>query len=134
MGSRAYLLKRLGLLAAVALGSASPARVQAQPPPAQLPPTEQSAQPLIPANTPSPSQVFPDGGFPPGPAAPEAKNPALPPPPVAVVAPAIANSAPTATNAAQQPPSPEFGPPGLTPRGPQEAPGVPELFRPTAPL
>src|SRR5262249_10618726 len=92
--------------------------------------TEQPVHVLIPAQTPSPSQVFPDGGFPPSPSAPEAKRLDLPPPPAAVIPVQAAVPAPTATNPGQQPPSAAYGPVGPPPRAPQDIPGVAEFYHP----
>jgi hypothetical protein len=75
------------------------------------------------------SQVFPDGGFPPAPAAPEAKSPVLPPPvaenPAQAAAPAT-----IAAKSAQLPVVPDYAPSGLTPRDVQEVPGVLNYFLP----
>jgi hypothetical protein len=63
--------------------------------------------------------VFPDGGFPSTPPAPEGGIPA-----------STAKSSQAATNAEVQPPKADYAPFGLTPREAQEGPGVLEFFHP----
>jgi hypothetical protein len=114
-----FLPLAVGLL--VGLGSASPARAQVKLISPQPAPAAQLADPV---EIPSPSQVFPDGGFPATPPAPEGNIPA----------PAV-TPGPGLPHPELQPPTSDYAPPGVFPRDPQEAPGVPQFYRPTsAPL
>jgi hypothetical protein len=87
----------------VGIGGASPARAQPPALPPQLPPVVQSARPAILAEVAGPSQVFPDGGFPTGPPAPEGGIPATP----AIHAQGTLNLAPS-------PPPADYAPPGTS--------------------
>src|SRR5262249_26586097 len=80
---------------------------------------EQPAPRVIPPKAAEPSQVFPDGGFPSTPPAPEGGIPAT-----------TAKSRQAATNAEVQPPKADYAPAGLTPREAQEGPGVAQFFHP----
>src|SRR5262249_56726840 len=82
-------------------------------------PPEHVDPPVSSADPPSPSQVFPDGGFPPSPPAPEGGIPA----PTAKPGRGILYPP------GKLPPA-EYAPPGLEPREMQEGPGVPEFYRP----
>jgi hypothetical protein len=96
---------------------------RAQPPllPPQPIPAAQATKPIDQVEAARPSIVFPDGGFPATPSAPEGGVPA----PTARLGPPVPYTE-------SQPPSPDYAPPGLYPRGIQEAPGVPEFYRPIA--
>jgi hypothetical protein len=122
---RTELLRRsvLGMLAVGlfgCLGWPGPAAAQVQTPAASAAPT---AKPTDPVETPTPSQVFPDGGFPPTLPAPEGgiPRPVAPPYPP-----------PYPPYLLPSPPSADYGPPGYEPRGIQQPPGVPEFYRPAA--
>src|SRR5262245_4517474 len=120
--SGAWLAGVLFLLAASALvgfAGVNPAWAQIQPPAPQLAPAAQSAIPAIPGEPPSASQVLPEGGFPTSPPSPEGGIPA----PAAQLG--VGGPYP-----ALQPPSSDYAPFGLYPRGVQEAPGVPEFYHP----
>ena len=67
----ARVVFRLAMGVLVALGSAGAVWSQAPPPSPQPAPAVQPPPPAAPANGPKPSLVFPEGGFPPGPPAPE---------------------------------------------------------------
>jgi hypothetical protein len=108
--------------------------VWAQTPPApaaQATPAAQPAAAIPPPQTTGPSQVFPDGGFANSPLAAAADVSAVPPTGggSTLAAAAKVAAAQAAPPAQEKPPSPDYAPPGLTPRGVQEAPGVPEFFR-----
>ena len=88
-------------------------------PPVAAASTPRTAEPT--ASTPR-SQVFPEGRFPTFPDSMESNR--------ATDAPRLTSQA--AADGTQQPPSPDYAPPGVTPRGTQDAPGVPEFYRPTS--
>ncbi len=116
----ADLVFRLAASALFGLGGGSAAIAQAQTPAPQPPQPTQPASPAIPSYVPGPSQVFPEGGIPATPPTSEGGIPAaVPPPPpggyVYILPP---------------PPGADYAPPGTTPRDVQEAPGVPEFYRP----
>src|SRR5690349_8343420 len=69
----AAILPHLAVGVLVWIGGVGTARAQ---PPAPPPPAAQPARPTIPAEAAAPSQVFPDGGFPASPPAPEGGIPA----------------------------------------------------------
>jgi hypothetical protein len=109
----AVVLLRLAAAVLIGLGGAKPAWAQAQPPAPQLPPAAQPA-PVIPADPPSQSLVFPDGGFPISPPAPEGGIPAI-----------GAQSGQGALYPPLKPAGADYAPPGLYPQGYQgEAPGA----------
>jgi hypothetical protein len=72
------MAQRLAAGILVGLGCSMPVCAQAPVPPAQPAPAAQLDKPVFPAETASPSQVFPDGGFPITPSAPEGGIPAPP--------------------------------------------------------
>jgi hypothetical protein len=81
-----------------------------------------AAQPAKPADlleSPGPSRVFPDGGFPTTPPAPEGGIPASAAKP-GLALPYLGFQGPVG----------DYGPPGYEPRGVQQPPGVPEFYRP----
>src|SRR5262245_48147412 len=84
-----------------AMTSVCPALAQ---PPAPAPQPTQSAVPIIPADPPTQSQVFPDGGFPPGPPAPEGGIPA-----------SAAQKKPTVMDGTIPPPPADYARPGVVP-------------------
>jgi hypothetical protein len=104
------------LAAGVLLGPAGASRARAQ---VRLLPPPQPVKPADPLETPAPSQVFPDGGFPAIPPAPEGGIPASPAPP-----------GPGLPHPELQPASSDYAPPGAFPREQQEGPGVPEFYHP----
>jgi hypothetical protein len=106
----------------IGLGSANLAWTEAPPPAPQPQTAAQPAAPAIPAETPTPSQVFPEGGFPESRPAPEG---GIPPNSSAV-------SGSGSLYPFLKPAGPDYAPPGLEPRGIQEPPGVPEFYRPTS--
>jgi hypothetical protein len=113
-GSRRCVFFQLAAVAMIGFGSANAVWAQDAPAPQPTP----AAQPAIPADPPSPSQVFPEGGFPSTPPAPEGGIPATPAKPgQGVLSPAVHS------------PISEYG--GLEQRPFQDAPGVPEFYRPT---
>src|SRR5262245_32028913 len=105
----------------VALGSANAAWAQEQLPPPQPAQAAPPAKPADPIETPSPSQVVPQGGFPTVPAASQGGSP-----------PGIARPRPGPLDPAIPPPRSDYAPPGFYPRGIQELPGVPEFYRPVS--
>src|SRR5579872_3533082 len=113
----AFFILTAGAL--VGLGSASLVRAQVRLLSTQPPPAAQPAKPAEPVDTPGPSQVFPDGGFPDTPPAPEGGIPA----------PAV-RPGPGLPHPELQPPSTDYAPPGVYPREQQEGPGVPEFYEP----
>jgi hypothetical protein len=113
---RAQFVFRLAAAALVGLASATAALAQ---PPAPPPELVQLSQPSDPVEAARPSQVFPEAGFPTFPSAPEEGIPAN-------VFKFEAGASSPAIHAA----SSDYAPPGLYPRGPQEAPGVPEFYHP----
>src|SRR5262245_4655765 len=109
-----------GLATAVLVGVAAAGPAWAQPPGPT--PIAQSAKPADPVETPAPSKVFPEGGFPDAPPAPEGGIPPTPPKPV-----------PPGLPAAPALPPADYAPPGRYPRDYQDAPGAEELYRPVSP-
>src|SRR5262245_51922464 len=105
-----------GLATAVLVGVAAAGPARAQPPGPT--PIAQSAKPADPVETPAPTKVFPEGGFP---DAPEGGIPPAPPKPV-----------PPGPPAPALPPA-DYAPPGRYPRDYQDAPGAEELYRPVPP-
>src|SRR5262245_55117897 len=116
----AGVLMALTLAALIGFGGASSAPAQPPPPPAEPAPAVQPAKPTDPVETPAPSKVFPEGGFPDTPPAAEGGIPAATTKPGPVAFPWL------------RLPGADYAPPGLYPREMQEGPGVPEFFRPTA--
>jgi DcaP outer membrane protein len=114
----AGLLLRLAAGALIGFGGADAAWAQAPTAPPQPVPTTQLDAPVFMAELPGRSQVFPDGGFPASPAVPAGGIPTPTGKPGGLLYPAV------------QPPTADYAPPGFEPRGPQEAPGVPEFYRP----
>jgi hypothetical protein len=118
------LILQLAAAAVVALGSASAARAQAPAPSPKSAPAAQPAQPADLVESPSPSQVFPEGGFPTTPPSSEGGIPAT------AAKPGLATPHPELHS-----PISDYGPSGYEPREQQQAPGVPEFYRPfTGPL
>jgi hypothetical protein len=113
------VILRLAAGALVGIGSASTARAQAPLLSLQVVPTAQPAKLPDPVETPAPSQVFPEGGFPTFPPAPEGSIPPSP-----------AKAGPGVLSLEIHSPISDYGPGGAPPRGPQDAPGVPEVYRP----
>jgi hypothetical protein len=104
------------------IGASGAGLVRAQSP--QPAPAAQPARPVDRVEAPGPSQVFPDGAFPPSPPAPEGGIPA-----------GAAQTGLGDLPAPPKPPSADYAPPGYEPRGVQQPPGVAEFFHPlTAPL
>jgi DcaP outer membrane protein len=128
---------RLAVAVLLGLGGANPAWAQAPPAP-QPPPAAQAPRPAIPADTPRPSQVFPDGGFPTSLPAPEGGFPAPTGREPAAAGPrAVSPPAPEGGIPAPAPkpwqdslsptprtPAAEYAPPGYEPREAQEAPAA----------
>jgi hypothetical protein len=116
-GARAEGLLPVTAMAMLLLGDVLSAWSQTPPSSPQIPPIVQTTKPADPIETPHSSQVFPDGGFPTTPHAPEGGIPAN-----------------TATQALPyvppKPPMADYAPPGYEPRGIQQPPGVAEFFRP----
>src|SRR5262249_1662997 len=112
---------RLTAAVLLVLGGANAAWPQGQLPPPQSPPAATLGPPTFPVDPPSSSQVFPEGGFPTSPAAPEGGIPAP-----------TARPGPGPVYPRPRPPAAEYAPPGLEAREVQEAPGVPEFYRPVS--
>jgi hypothetical protein len=108
-------------IALVVYLSGTPVCAQLPAQPSPPPPAFQTARPAIPGDAPSPSKVFPDGGFPETRPSAEGNIPAA----------VVKLGQPIAYNG-QQPPAADYAPAGSTPRGPQEAPGTPEFYHPTS--
>src|SRR5215471_10606180 len=105
MGNGARLrgvLFRLAGTVLIGLGGTNPAWTQAPPP--QPAPAPQPAQPASPAKKPSLSLVFPDGGFPESPPAPEGGIP-----------PGTAKAGPNILASPLKPPAAGYAPPGYEP-------------------
>jgi hypothetical protein len=84
-------------------------------------PAAQPPRSADPVETPGPSLVFPEGGF-----------PKLPPAPEGGIPPAIAKPGPRFLSPELQPTDSAYPAPELSPRGIQESPGVPEFFHPVS--
>src|SRR5262249_7590313 len=119
---------RLAAAALLVLAGANTGRAQPPPPPAPPPP----APPATPAERPSPSQAFPDGWLPSGPAAPEAGIPPGAPAPEGGIPTTAAKPGPVDVHPEVHAPSSAYGVPGLTPRQPQGGPGEPEFYHPVS--
>jgi hypothetical protein len=117
------ILFRLAAGALVTLGGVSPAWAQIQPPTPQPPTAAQSTPPAIPSELPIPSQVFPDGGFPSTPPAPEGGIPA-----------SVAQPGPGVLSPELHSPVSDYGAAGYELRAFQEPPGVPEFYHPITAL
>jgi hypothetical protein len=108
------------LAAGVLVGLGSPARAQVNAPPAQPAPAAKGDELNDTLEMPGLSVVFPEGGFPAPSAAPEG---GIPP---------SAKPKANLQHLELQPPTSDYAPPGVTPRGIQEAPGLPEFFNPSS--